>query len=253
MRRGFRRIALYLAVALCVFALWAPIGCSCGNDDDSGNSDEISGDPFPIDDDDTQADDDLDDDVTDDDDELDDDLLDDDTEEGYLGLPGICVEEWDDVSECPRGFLTPEGACVERVAGGAPGREGLSIAVGPDNLTYVAAVKGRDLRIYKIDGTGSELSCTVRTVDFLAAGPAMVMDADGHFHLAYTNLRNDMLRYATDATGTWVFEDVAVVGPERWFADDIFVPRPSLDRAGPGRKSSYCLRQPERCRPALRA
>ncbi|MCZ7586842.1 MAG: hypothetical protein M5R36_27810 [Deltaproteobacteria bacterium] len=202
--------------------------CSCGDDDDSGGSggpvvtedDDVSSDDDDLDDDvpddDTHSDDDLDDDLDDDaDDDVDDDTGDDD-----LSILDICVEEWDDIGECPRGFLTPDGACIERIAGGAPGREGVSIAVGSDNLTYIAAVKGRDLRLYKIDGSGPEITCTVRTIDFMAAGPSMAMDADGHFHVAYTDLWNDKLKYATDASGTWVIESIAGVGPERRFASE---------------------------------
>ncbi|MCZ7582761.1 MAG: hypothetical protein M5R36_05170 [Deltaproteobacteria bacterium] len=212
-------------IYLWLFACFGTPACSRGDDDDSGGS----GEPGITDDDDTSADDDdthpVDDDTDDDfDDDADDDSdddADDDTGDGHAWIPGICVEEWNDVGECPRGFLTPEGACIERIAGGGPGREGVSIAVGPDNLSYVAAVKGRDLRLYKIDGSGPEITCTVRTIDFMAAGPSMAMDAEGHFHIAYTNLLNDGLKYATDATGAWTFEDVAPVGPERHYYDEI--------------------------------
>ncbi|MCZ7582082.1 MAG: hypothetical protein M5R36_01425 [Deltaproteobacteria bacterium] len=208
----------------------AVTGCSCGNglssssgqatDDDSGpgvDDDDTSSDDDHPDDDDANPDDD---DDANPDDDSDDDADDDFDDDADVVGDDICVDVWDDVGECPRGFLTPDGACIERIAGGAPGREGVSIAVGPDNLAYVAAVKGRDLRIYTIDASGAAPSCTVRTIDFMAAGPSMVMDADGHFHLAYTNLWTDTLKYATDASGTWTFEDIADVGPERTFSDE---------------------------------
>ncbi|MCZ7584297.1 MAG: hypothetical protein M5R36_13690 [Deltaproteobacteria bacterium] len=208
-------------------AIGAPMGCSCGesDSDDPGGIGEFDDDtdPSAADDDDLTGDDDdtiptNDDDF--DDDDLDDDVDDDLDDDADVVGEDICVDVWDDVGECPRGFLTPDGACIERIAGGAPGREGVSLAVGPDNLSYVASVKGRDLRIYTIDSSGAAPSCTVRTIDFMAAGPSMVVASDGRFHLAYTNLWTDTLKYATDASGTWIFEDIADVGPQRTFSDE---------------------------------
>ncbi|MBZ0272866.1 hypothetical protein K8I61_12580 [bacterium] len=97
----------------------------------------------------------------------------------------------------------------------------MAIQIGADDTTYVAAVKGRDVRIYSItEDAGGEFSCEARTIDFMASGVDMKMDAAGRFHLVYTDLWNDALKYASDESGTWVIETVDSIGAFHQFPDD---------------------------------
>ncbi|MBZ0273551.1 hypothetical protein K8I61_16045 [bacterium] len=202
------QISAVLGLLLLSF-LFALPGCTCGGgDSDSGNTTIDDDDTGPPDDDADDDDSAIDDDAGDDDSSVDDDSDDD--------LDDDSDDDADDDTEppfCAKGFLTPEGACITQIAGGAPGHNGTSIGIAPDGTTYVAAAKGREIMVYaKAQGANTWAS---QFVDHMGAAPEMAIDEDGYLHLVYTDLWNWAVKYATNAFGKWEIETIGDAGM-RW-------------------------------------
>ncbi|MCZ7587059.1 MAG: hypothetical protein M5R36_29000 [Deltaproteobacteria bacterium] len=207
MRRSLSEKTLMVLLGLWVFAFSGPVACSCGNsgaEEADGGGDD---DGVPVmDDDGIPGDDDLHDDDIDDD--ADDDS-DDDTVDPY----------------CARGFVTPDGGCIIQLAGGTPGHDGVAVDAGADGTVYVAAAKGREIVVYSKSTVDSQQSTEddgypplnwetesgwqAEIVDHMGGDPDLVVDEDGYLHLAYTDLFDNGIRYATNASGTWEREIVA--------------------------------------------
>ncbi len=143
------------------------------------------------DDDDSGGDDDDNDDDNGDDDADDDDLIDDDTGGDDDTTTG---------NVCP--FLAEGG--LERIAGGTFATTGTALAVGPDHSLHLAATQGRAMCIYS--STDGE-SWTPHYVTRYAADPSLAVDAAG-VHLAFVDLAQPALKYATQSKGEWVMEVV---------------------------------------------
>ena len=160
-----------------IFLIISFAGCDCDdeedNEDDSDNS--------PSDDDDNDDDNN---DSSDDDDDNDDNDDDDDNDDvqfpGYYWKPGI----W-----------------IQYILGGAPGYNGTSIAIGPDDTQYIAADMGGVVFLFSKGPSDSNWS--KEWVDSLVIEPDMELDSNGRAHLCSYNFDEKNLRYATNASGTW--------------------------------------------------
>ena len=172
----------------------------CGGDDNRSNDDHSGDDDATVDDD-TQEDDTADDDTAGDDDSVDDDSVDDDT------IDDDSVD--DDIT--PDDDTTPAdddtGAAIELIDGGRPGVFGTSIARAPGGELYIAAVKGRQLRVYS---PAKGESIIVPGVAF-AAEPELAIDSGGYFHLAYRNVVSGELTYTTNVSGAWKTDALGAV------------------------------------------
>jgi hypothetical protein len=172
---------------------------ACGDDDDDSGG--AAGEP----DDDAAVDDDADDDNDTADDDNDDDASPDD-------------DDNDDQSpiECPSGFLSSDGVCIERIVGGAPG-DGTAVAVTAAGLIDLAAVMGRDLLLYKIDPTEDPLAPDVSVIDLMAAQPSAALDSADRLRVGYLDTWTDRVKFAAhDGTG-WNIETISPEGHEIWY------------------------------------
>ena len=171
-----KQTSLIFILAILLFSLFL-FSCDCEDDDDN--------------DDDTDTDDDDDDDdTTDDDDDDDDDAVDDDDDD----------DDDDNVLS--------EDPYIEAIDGGAPGMGGTSIVAGQPGTDYIAAVRGRKLRLYTVqNGTA-----TSRSIDPYAAFPDMAIDEGGNLHIAYHDTLNEDLKYTTNAGKGWTISTVDSAG-----------------------------------------
>jgi hypothetical protein len=171
-------------------------------DDDTGTvDDDATADDDAWDDDTTPDDDAGDDDAVPDDDAIDDDLADDDADDDAVDDDAADDDSADDDSADD----DAAGVTIELIDGGRPGGHGASMALAPDGGLYIAAVKGRQLRLYSA-ATGE--SIIVPSVAF-AAEPELAIDAAGHFHLAYRDAETNELKYTTNVSGAWKTETIA--------------------------------------------
>lgn len=171
-----RFISVSLLALILLFSL---IAC----DDDSGNDDAHSDDD--VDDDDNDA-------ADDDDDDNDAD-----------NFPDVILGDWQtDAEIIQRGELT-----MERVEGGAPGDDGIAMAVTPAGETVIVYVKTRFLYLLRNDGKAAP-----QLLAQYAYYPKLAVDENGALHILYFDSWNDALVYLTNASGfwtsTWIAEDV---------------------------------------------
>ncbi|HPQ70444.1 MAG TPA: hypothetical protein PKW95_15045 [bacterium] len=163
---------------LALILLFSFIAC----DDDSANDDAHSDDD--ADDDDNDAgDDDGDDDDNDDD-----------------GYPDVVLGDWlTDTETIQRGDLT-----MERVEGGAPGDDGISLAITPAGETLIVYVKTRFLYLLRVGDKAAP-----RLLAQYAYYPQLAVDDNGALHIVYYDSWNEALVYLSDASGSWTSARIA--------------------------------------------
>ena len=225
-----RKLICLCLVCLVLF-LTPLVGCDCGDDDEDQADDDAVDDDIIDDDsvDDDTADDDMidddsvDDDSTDDDsvdddsvddDTADDDMIDDDSaDDDSIDDDSVDDDSVDDdsidddsVDDDTIDDDTVVEPMIEMVAGGAPGHSGISLALASDGSRRLAAIKGRDLRVYFSEGESDLWG--YETVDRFARAASLAVDGNDNWHVVYVDLVDHVLKYAGNSTGVWQTEVV---------------------------------------------
>jgi len=95
----------------------------------------------------------------------------------------------------------PPDLLREPVVGGAPGRLGLDMVIGPDGKPVAAVIKERSLYLYTVADDGIDQELIVRFVDQCH----IAVDDAGAVHLVYYDSATDGVIYATDKSGDWEY------------------------------------------------
>ena len=94
---------------------------------------------------------------------------------------------------------------IERIDGGWAAWPGVSIASPPQGDPVIAEVMGRYLYLIEMQPDGT---IAKQLVDRFCHWPDLEIDESGHRHLVYWRSRDEVIVYATDASGDWSREPI---------------------------------------------
>lgn len=115
-------------------------------------------------------------------------------------------------ADCATGWFCVASQCMDRRSfvetwgGGDVGATGVALAVTASGERLIAAVAGRELRLYRQEDAASDWDS--ETIDHFATAPQLAVDANRGLHVAYREAGSSRVKYAYQLADRWITEVV---------------------------------------------